>query len=120
MKFYIKVTGLKTPDILINDDYWYERCDNETCIGFRRDEATNTNKEYLIEDEYVHHIFDAKFMDRFRHRCNHFIKLPRHIKLYLTRQCLLWENQVQVHKITRNVIAEANSTTKTEEVSEYK
>ena len=57
--------GLKTPDILINDDDWYERSDNEAWIGLRYDEATNTNTEYWLDDEYFHHILDDKFIDRF-------------------------------------------------------
>ena len=52
--------------------------------------------------------------------CNVFNKLPRHIKSFLSKQCALWENKVQIHKITKTVITEANATNKTEEVSEYK
>ena len=35
LKFYMKQPGLKKPDILMNDDDWYERCDTEAWIGCR-------------------------------------------------------------------------------------
>ena len=50
MKFYIKELGLKTPDILMNDDDWDQRCVTEAWIGCRQDETTNKNKEFWIED----------------------------------------------------------------------
>ena len=60
VKFYRKQTGLKTPDIIINDDDWDERCDTKAWIGCRQDEATNKNKDFQIENEYVHHVFNDK------------------------------------------------------------
>ena len=39
---------------------------------------------------------------------------------FFSKQCDLWENQVQIHKITITLITEANVTNKTKEVSEYK
>ena len=49
LKFYRKQPGLKKPDILMNEDDWDERCDTDAWIGFRQDEARNTNTDLWIE-----------------------------------------------------------------------
>ena len=103
----------------MNNNDWDETCDPEAWIGCRQDQATNTNTEFWMEYEYFHHVCIAATIYRCRLKCNHFIKLPHRTKSYLTKKYALWENQVKIHKITRTVVTEYNSTNKSEEVSEY-
>ena len=89
MKYYIANTYTKPPDVLIHDKDWDDKFNTEAWIGCSHDTATNTNKEYWIEDEYVHHVFQYKFIYYCMTKYNLLKPIPRDTKLYLKKQCAL-------------------------------
>ena len=94
----------------MNENYWDEIFNTEAWIGFMQYQATNTNTDFWLEDEYVHHVCIYETIDSFMNYCNTFVKLPNRTKSYLTKKFALWKNQVQIHKITRTIITEDDAT----------